>query len=115
MPFKTITMLRKREDLSVAEFRRIYEAQHAVLGERVLRGRALRYVRRYIVPFPGMEDDQAHHVLTELWFADRAAFEAAMAFLAEPAVAAEIAEDEATLFDRSATRFYMVEECETAF
>lgn len=115
MPFKTITMLRKRDDLSIAAFRRLYEEQHAVLGERVLRGRALRYVRRYIEPFPGTEEDQAHHVLTEIWFADRAAFDAAMAFLAEPAIAAEIAEDEATLFDRSATRFYSVEECETAF
>lgn len=114
MAFKMVAMLRKRADLTVEEFRRRYEAEHAVLGRRVLEGRAIRYVRRYLTLFPAGESDQDYDVLTEVWYADRPAFDAAMAYMAQPEVAREIAEDEDRLFDRAATRFYLIDETETA-
>jgi hypothetical protein len=118
MAYKMIAMLRKRADLSVDAFRRLYEDEengHARLGRKVLEGRAIKYVRRYLDPIPAGETERDYHVLTEVWYADRAACEAAMAHMADPAVAREIAEDEDRLFDRASMRFYCIdEERETA-
>lgn len=115
MAYKMVTLLRKRDDLSLEQFRRDYEGRHALLGRRVLQGRAIRYERRYIEPFLPDETGSAdHHVLLEVWYADKAACEAGMAWLTSDAVAQEIAEDEERIFDRSATRFYVVaDEIET--
>ena len=49
-------------------------------------------------------------VLTELWFDDQAAFDAAMAAFAEPGNAARIAADEENVFDRSCTMFFLATE-----
>ena len=116
--FKTIALLKRRADLSMAEFVARYETGHARLGERVLRGSASHYVRRYLHPVPdpasGAIVEAEHDVATEVWYADRATWEATMARLAEPATMAEIVADEETLFDRSRNRFFVVEEHESA-
>lgn len=116
--FKTITLLKRRADIDRAEFIRRYETGHARLGERLLRGRAVRYVRRYLVSLPdrqtGAAVDPDHDVVMEIWYADRAAWEATMAALAAPEVMAEIVADEETLFDRSRNRFFLVEEYESS-
>ena len=52
-------------------------------------------------------------MLLEVWYPDQATFEACSARLRTPAIAAEIAEDEARLFDRAANRFYLLEEVES--
>ena len=49
-------------------------------------------------------------MITEIWFADRAAYEAAMARHAQPEVAAAIAADEENFLDRSKTRMFVVDE-----
>lgn len=112
--FKTLTLLKRRPDLSMEEFVRCYESGHARLGERLLRGAAARYVRRYLQPVPnpetGVVEDGEHDVVTEVWFDDRAAWEATMARLSTPEVMAEIVADEETLFDRSRNRFFLVDE-----
>jgi hypothetical protein len=116
--FKTLTLLARRPDLTRAEFVHRYETGHAKLGERLLRGAATRYVRRYLNPVPdpetGAASDAEHDVAMEIWFPDRATWEATMARLSEPAIMAEIVADEETLFDRSKNRFFLVEEHESA-
>jgi hypothetical protein len=115
--FKTITLLKRRPDLTMAEFIARYETGHSKLGERLLRGSATRYVRRYLHPVPDPETGEAaegeHDVVMEIWFADRAGWEATMASLAAPDVMAEIVADEETLFDRARNRFFLVEEHES--
>ncbi len=117
MTIKAIVLLKRRPDLSVAEFREIYETRHAKLGERLLIGRAMRYVRRYLNGFPnpvtGVPGETEYDVVTEMWFADRAGFESTRALLGTPEIMAEIAADEETLFDRSRIRFFTVEEQES--
>lgn len=113
--FKTIMLLKRRPDLSLADFIDRYETSHAKLGERVLRGRAVHYVRRYLHPVPNPDTGETiegeHDVVTEVWYADRASWETHMAALAAaPEVMAEIVADEETLFDRSKNRFFLVEE-----
>jgi hypothetical protein len=114
---KTMVLLKRRPDLSIAQFREIYETGHAKLGERLLTGRAVRYMRRYLngIPNPatGVPAETEYDVATEIWFADRESFEAAMAMLGTPEVMAEVAADEATLFDRTHNRFFTVEEYES--
>lgn len=112
--FKTLTLLKRRPDIDRAEFIRRYETGHAKLGERLLRGRAVRYVRRYLVPVPNPEtgavEEPDHDVVMEIWYPDRATWEVTMAMLSAPEVMAEIVADEETLFDRAKNRFFLIEE-----
>ena len=114
---KFVALLKRRAGMSRADFIDYYERNHRLIGEKYLRGRALRYVRRYVQPMPnpitGVADEPEHDVIMEIWFADRAAFDAAMAHLAAPEIAAEIAEDEERVFDRSMHRHFFVEEHES--
>ncbi|HET8612246.1 MAG TPA: EthD domain-containing protein [Sphingomonas sp.] len=116
--FKTLTLLKRRPDLSMEEFVRRYETGHAKLGERLLKGSAVRYVRRYLHPVPtpetGVVEEGEHDVVMEIWYPDRATWEAVMKRFSAPEVMDEIVADEETLFDRSKSRFFLVEEHETA-
>lgn len=115
--FKTLTLLKRRADIDMVEFVRRYEEGHARLGERLLRGSATRYVRRYLHPVANPEtgalDDSGHDVVMEIWYADRATWETTVARLSTPEIMAEIVADEETLFDRSRNRFYLIEEHES--
>jgi len=109
--FKTVTLLKRRPDLSMEEFIAYYESAHARIGERYLAGRALHYTRRFLHPLaPADGADKPYDVVMEIGFADRAAFDATIAALSEPDVAAEIAEDEERLFDRAQNRMFFLEE-----
>ncbi len=113
MTCKSIALLRRRADLSPAGFIAYYEQNHAPLIRSLLPG-IIEYRRN----FPDFTDAFVSagaapfdfDVVTELWFADRAAYDAAMAVAADPAVARRIAEDEAHFLDRSATRMFVVDE-----
>lgn len=115
--FKTLTLLKRRSDLSMAEFIHRYETGHSRLGERLLKGAATRYVRRYLHPVPNPEtgavEEGDHDVAMEIWFADRTTWEETMARLSTPEIMAEIVTDEETLFDRARNRFFLVEERES--
>lgn len=107
--FKTVYMLKKRSDMTLAEFIERYESGHAPLGVKYVTN-ALHYQRRYLEPgpspFTGSEPD--FDVITEIWYENREEMELAMAKLADPEIYAEIEKDEEELFDRSASRVYVV-------
>jgi len=48
--------------------------------------------------------------VTELWYADRAAYDHAMAVTAQPEIWAQIEADEMNFLDRGKTRLFVVEE-----
>ncbi|MFV8816131.1 EthD domain-containing protein [Haliea sp. E17] len=116
---KLVSLMKRKPGLSMAEFIDAYESLrdgHRLLGERYLRPHAVRYVRRFLTPVAtaahaAVEND--YDVLMEIWFPDRYTFDAVMARLAQPDIAAEIAEDEARLFDRDSIRSFFVEEYES--
>lgn len=113
---KVVTLLKKREGMSTAAFRRYYEDHHRLIGEKYLAGFASRYLRRYLDTLPGRESDReaaGFDVLLEIWFEDEARYLACGERLSEPAVAAEIARDEEALFDRSCKRSFVLHECES--
>lgn len=115
--FKTIGLLKRRPGMSVEEFRDYYENNHRVIGEKYLKGNAEHYARRYLTPYAnlltGEEVEPEYDVVLEVWYADRAAFDATVEKLTTPAAAKEIGEDEEQLFDRPLNRFFFVEECES--
>lgn len=118
--YKMLVFLKRKPGLSTAEFRDYYESHHRKLGERLVPGMR-RYVRRYIDPLPGPVSGQDtaqdsgpdFDVITELWFDDRAAFDAMIAHTSQPAIAQALAEDEARFIDRTRMIFTGVDEVES--
>jgi uncharacterized protein (TIGR02118 family) len=110
---KTIALLKKKPGLSKADFIAYYETRHSVLIRQLLPG-IVGYRRNFLdlegaFVFPGAQPLD-FDVVTELWFESAEAYAAAMARAAEPDIARQIAQDEENLFDRAATRMFVVEE-----
>lgn len=110
MTVTVITLLKRREGMSKADFIAYYEENHRRIGESVLAGRAMRYVRRFLHPLDGEDRWEDADVVMEIDFADEAARDACFAALREPTTARMIAEDEERLFDRTRIRTFAVEE-----
>jgi hypothetical protein len=112
-----VGLLKRRPGMSVEEFRAYYEKNHRVIGEKYLSGHAVRYMRRFLDPAPNhrgdADEEPEYDVILEIWYTDRAAYDASRTVLSAPEVLAEIVEDEEKLFDRSSMRFYVVEEHES--
>ncbi|HET8613508.1 MAG TPA: EthD domain-containing protein [Sphingomonas sp.] len=110
---KAIALLKRRADLEPHAFIDYYETRHAPLILSLLPG-IVEYRRNY-ADFTGAFASPGaapfdFDVVTELWFADRAAYDRAMAVAARPDIAARIAGDEAHFLDREKTRMFLVEE-----
>jgi len=110
MTITVITLLKRREGMSKADFIAYYEAHHRKIGERVLGGFATRYVRRFLQPSDGVDTHEDPDVVMEIDFPDAATRDACFAAMGNPATLAEIEEDELKLFDRSRIRTFSVEE-----
>jgi uncharacterized protein (TIGR02118 family) len=109
---KVIALLRCKAGLSREAFIAYYETRHAPLIRSLLPGIA-DYRRNYVdragafeSPVAGIDFDS----VTEMRFASRADYDAFLARAAEPEVARAIAEDEENVFDRAATRMFVVDE-----
>jgi len=110
---KAIALLKCKAGLSRAAFIDYYEQRHVPLILK-LQPQICGYRRNFIdlagaFIYPGATAPD-FDVITELWFADRAAYDAAMAVATSPAVAEQIANDEENFLDRSKTRMFVVEE-----
>ena len=89
--------------MSKEDFIAYYEAHHRLIGEKVLRGYATRYVRGVF-----MLVDPIRRV--EIEFPDQHTADACFAAMADEAVMAEIIADEEKLFERSRIRTFTVNE-----
>lgn len=113
--YKVLIFLKRRPGMSLAAFRDYYETVHSKLGEKYS-GAVRRYVRRYVQPLAdisGKAEEMAFDVITELWFDDRAILDRVVAISSKGQLAAEVIEDEKRLFDRSKTRYAIVDECDS--
>ncbi len=111
--YKCIALLKCKPGLSREAFVDYYETRHSVLIRKLLPG-ILAYRRNYVdlagaFVFPDAAPID-FDVITEIWLADREAYERFTAKAAEPEIARLIAEDEENLFDRGASRMFVVEE-----
>ena len=110
MSLTMITLLKRRPGMSREEFRAYYESNHRVIGEKVLGGYATRYVRRFLEPTDGIDQDHDFDVVMEIDFPDAATRDACFAAIGEPETLAMIIEDEEKLLDRSRNRTFSVTE-----
>jgi hypothetical protein len=112
--FKVWAFLSRKEGIETQAFIDYYENKHVPLILS-LAPAPIVYKRRYVLERltnegGGIDFD----VVTELGFADRAAYLAWMAKLSVPGAGERVAADEAKFLDRSRTRAYVVEEYITA-
>ena len=110
MTLTLVTLLKRREGMSKADFIAYYETHHRLIGEQVLGGYATRYVRRFLHPRDGIDRPGDFDVVTEFDFPDVATSDACFAAMADDITMATIIADEENLFDRSRTLTYLVEE-----
>jgi uncharacterized protein (TIGR02118 family) len=110
--FKVLAFLSKREGIETQEFIDYYENKHVPLICKLAPTPTV-YKRRYVIEKLTSEGGTIDFdVVTELGFADRAAY---LAWIAKLSRAGEqVAADEAKFLDRSRTRAYVVEEYVTA-
>ena len=113
---KSIALLKRKAGLSREEFIDYYENRHSVLILSLLPG-ITKYRRNFVdldgaFIFPDANPIDFDSV-TEIEFVDRAAYDAFLAESAKPETARRIAEDEENVFDRGATRMFLVEVCES--
>jgi uncharacterized protein (TIGR02118 family) len=110
---KVIALLTKKADLSRDDFIKYYETKHVPLIRRVL-PQLQEYRRNYVDPngafvAPGMSAPD-FDVVTEFWFPDRAALEAALATYTGSPVGETIRRDEENFLNRSKMSFFIVDE-----
>jgi len=110
---KAVAFLKSRPGMSRDDFIRYYETRHAPLILSIA-PQVCEYRRNFLLAegailAPGAAAPD-FDVVTELWFPDHAAFAAAMSAFTDPVNAQRIAADEQNLFDRSRTRFFIVDE-----
>lgn len=110
MTVTVLTLLKRREGMSKADFIAYYESRHRLIGEKVLSGWATRYVRRHLHPLDGQTAEHDYDVVLEIDFPDQQTCDACFAAMVDPAVMDEIVADEERLFDRTRMRTYRIEE-----
>jgi len=113
MTVKVIAMLTRKPGLGEGEFVRYYENHHAPLILSIapqIRDYRRNYLHRDGAILAAGARPPEFDVVTELWFDDQAAFDAAMAAFTDPVNAARIARDEENVFDRSKTMFFVATE-----
>ena len=116
--FKSVALLRCKAGMSREAFIAYYENSHVPLIRRLLpeicgyRRNFIELEGAFINAGTGAPD---FDVITEIWFADRAAYDAAMARHERPEVGGAIAADEENFLDRSMTRMFVVDERISAF
>jgi hypothetical protein len=109
---KVIALLKRKDSISHDTFVAYYETRHAPLIRSLLPN-ILDYRRNY-VDRDGAFTSAAHAIdfdsVTEMRFASRAHYDAFLARAGDPHIADLIAKDEENVFDRTATRMFVVNE-----
>jgi hypothetical protein len=111
---KMIGMLKRKKGTTLDEFIKYYETIHAPLATSL--APLGDYRRNYIVArrvngqeVPAGHDDD-FDVITEVWFRDRAHYDAFAKIMRDPAVHGRLFEDEERFMDRSRSKMYVVDE-----
>lgn len=117
---KIVSLMRRRDGMTRADFRAYYETVHVPLIVRHVPfwsdyRRNYASEARHVTGHraAGRSDEQPFDVLTELTYADEEAYRRTLEVLADPRIGALIAADEERFLDRASMRSFVVEECVT--
>jgi uncharacterized protein (TIGR02118 family) len=108
MTIKLIALLARRPDFSHEAFVERYETLHVPLVRRLLP--PFDDYRRSYIADEASRAKLGCDVITEAWFDQMPAYEAVQKAMAEPAISAAIAEDEAQFIDRDRMIIFAVDE-----
>ena len=110
---KALVFLTRKPGLTREQFIEYYETRHVPLILRTF-PETCGYRRNFIDHDSAALYSRGNLIdcdaIAELWYPDLAAYEASTRRYAEPGVAAAVAHDEDQVFDRSKTRFVLVDE-----
>lgn len=113
---KLVFLLKRRPDMTMAQFRSYYESNHRVLGEKAMPG-ARRYVRRYVQParnpITGEAIELPFDTVMEIWWDSRADWDDLQSRMISGSLGAEIYEDEENLFASHANPVFTVLESDS--
>lgn len=110
--YKSIALMKSKPGLTREQFIDYYENNHVPLIRSLLPeicGYRRNFIEEAVYVAPACAEPD-YDVITELWYADRAAFESAMARHAQPEIGGRIGADEENFLDRSKVRMFVVEE-----
>jgi uncharacterized protein (TIGR02118 family) len=115
---KAVVLLKRKVGLTPEQFIRHYENNHVPLVRTLLPSIG-KYVRNYLSnsslsagrqEATGSAPSPYFDVITELWFADQAAYDKFIADLNDPATSKRLQEDEERFLDRSVVQTFSVAE-----
>jgi len=95
--FKIIWMFKRKEGISLEQFRDHYESSHAELGKKYLGHLISRYVRNYVQPADPARPSKhpfAYDCITEWTLHSAEAFDEAMRIFKDPVIGGIFREDE---------------------
>jgi uncharacterized protein (TIGR02118 family) len=114
--WKIVLLMKRKQGISVEQFRNYYETHHAPMAEPYSAG-VKRYIRRYLNPQnhpeTGPGGELPYDVITELWFEDKATFDATLAYVTTAVMPDNVIADELNLFDRDSFKIATYTECES--
>jgi hypothetical protein len=112
--FKVLGMLKRKPGISRQEFVDYYESTHSKIGENYLRGLAVKYLRKYLdtVPHPltGEVPEAYYDVVLEMWFENRAGWDATVEILSQPDAAKMLDDDARRFVDTTRRALFTVDE-----
>jgi len=111
--FKSIALMKRKPGLSREHFIDYYENHHVPLIRSLL-PEVCGYRRNFIDGEGAFVGPDAvvpeYDVITELWYADRAAYDSAMARHAQPEIGDRIRDDERKFLDSASVCMFIVDE-----
>lgn len=111
--FKSIALMKRKLGLSREQFINYYENNHVPLIRKLL-PEVCGYRRNFLEREEMIAGPEAfvpdYDVITELWYADRAAYESAMARHARPEIGDLIRADESNFLDSASVCMFVVDE-----
>lgn len=114
---KVAAFMKRLPNVTHEQFKEHYERVHRVIGDKYLKKHATKYTRKYLTPFPdpvtGHEQPRAFDAVTEIWYPNKTAYDAANAQFADPAVLKEIMDDVQRFLDLGNSPHFIVDMCES--
>lgn len=114
--FKIIWMFKRKQGISLEQFRDHYESSHSELGKKYLGHLISRYVRNYVKPADPLRPSRhpfAYDCITEWTMHSAEAFDEAMRIFQDPEIGTIFREDEKHFLESESITLVLVDPRDT--